>query len=197
MAKKAKKRTDFPSKVTDLSLEQLLDAVDRRIASGEVPWPLVAGPTPWPYPFPYPRPPHVPDPWPPRCPVCGSGFGYGTTAQQITGALDAQSIMPSALAGGRPATRTVTVKQIWRELKQALVDWKSRYADVEEETELDTMAASGNGRFDVLSAVRRSDFFNSLGLVLHYFQIGGDEDLGDVVETIAKLLGDLGHMVTT
>ncbi len=52
MAKKAKKRTKFPSKVADLSIEQLWEAIDRRVADGEVPWPVAGGPAPWPMPLP-------------------------------------------------------------------------------------------------------------------------------------------------
>ncbi len=195
MAKKAKKRTAFPSKVADLSIEQLWEAIDRRIASGEVPWPVAGGPAPWPMPLPMPRPPVFPEPWPPFCPVCGTRNRIPNLEGPASSLAEAQSLMPR-LSAVRSGSRTVTSNQIWEELKKALEAWKSRFSDVTQDNKLASMAASGDGRFDVLSAVRRSPFFGSLGLVLHYFQIGGDEDLGDVVETIGKLLEDLGHMVT-
>lgn len=206
MTKAPEKKRGFPSSPGEMTFEQLTKFVDQRMTRGEAPWPPRMGPLPWPFPRPYPEPSWVPDPLPPNCPVCGNGarqFGTTVGAPAMMTAPSA-GMMASRLAGlssglGQTAVAgaTITDERIWEELKAALASWKNRYVDVTPETKLASMAASGDGRFDILSAIARSPFFAGRGLILHYFQIGGDETLSDVVETIGNLLEDLGYMVVS
>lgn len=195
MAQKPRKKKSFPSSVGDLTIRQLVTLIDRRIAGGEIPWPLrpnseegwswQAKQFPWPYPYINPQPHQGSGPWQPN--FVEPRFGGHSGAANV-----AFSASPSAYVHTSAA---ISTDLIWSELKSALVEWKPRFGDVTESTKLASMTASGDGRFDILSAVARSAFFNSLGLVLHYFQIGGDETLEDVIETIGRLLEDLGHVV--
>lgn len=197
MAKSTQTKSAQRTALDGMSMEDLHGLIDSRIAGGEIPWPLNSWGLPWPIwpPFP-PFPPVGPLPSPP-CPVCGANTHPGLARAMVA----AQGFQPMARVAGAPAKaegrQTLTTGKIWRELQEALGRWKPRLEGLDKDTELASMSASGGGRFDVLSAVNVSPFFKGLGLFLHYFQIGGDDTLGEVSDTIARLLEDLGHRVTT
>ena len=196
MAKGTKSKSTFPTNVSDLTVDQLMTLIDRKIAGGEVPWPMDVGLTPNPYP-PYPWPGPIP-PWPPYpCPPI-----YNTRTAAISDAMpgampsQSKSLYKMQMLATAPR-QTVSEAKIQDELIDALVSWKPRFAGITKKKKLKDMAASGDGRFDVISAVDLWPFFQSLGLNLHYFHIGSDETLEEAAETIGKLLENIGHVVTS
>ena len=184
----------FPDGVAEMSIDQLMAAIDRRVAAqaGENPWPTIAGrhlhPFPWPSPVAF--PPVSPYSAPPVCPACGGALFPGgcSAAHPMGGAARRASV-------GAP-NPAVSFRRILEELIAALKAWKVRFATVRKDSRLSDMVSTGNGRFDILSAVARWRFFQDLGLALAYVHIGADETVSDVAETIARLLEDAGHGVT-
>lgn len=115
MAKSAKKTNAFPSKVADMSVEQLMATIDRRIASGEVPWPLTFGPKPWPFPNPFPEPPIGPEPWPPFCPACGSDSVLARSRGVALGVPQFDPGTAHAFSAPQSGPVTLHIDQIWED----------------------------------------------------------------------------------
>lgn len=103
--------------------------------------------------------------------------------------------MNYSMATAVPAKSFISMDQIGTELLEALGRWKDRLKGKKLTDKVAGLAANGGGRFDVVSAVNRSALFRGLGLVLFPSHLAGDDDLGDVVETLSKLLIDAGHEV--
>lgn len=166
-------------------IDQLLDYIDIRIAGGEVPWPL--------------RPQLMAGQNVVALPVGAPGHGAANYA--LWGVVPPPEAVQgteafTALAARRGPQASISHDRIWAELKDALVNFKPRFSKVGPKTVAADLSASGNGQIDVLSATRRSAFFQGLGLELrmHHFKRGAT--LSDMVTKIGELLAKLGHRVT-
>lgn len=194
MSPKATSAPTTSSSLADHNLDDLITVIEQRLTDPTRYRPPIGG-NPWP-----PIWPPVCPPWPPFCPECAArelgayGLGQIPKAVQSPGAAPFVSTANSMMRAA-PSKSFVSVDQIGAELLRALGSWKDRLKGKTLSDKVAGLAANGGGRFDVVSAVNRSALFRGLGLMLFPSLLAGDDDLGDVVETLSKLLTDAGHEV--
>lgn len=195
--------------LSDLTKEQLIAMITDQMDEASFVSPDYSVPPYWPKPpippvvGPFPWPPICPT-WPPICPVCGfkdtlrEGGGIPDWVRPVTGLDQTPQMMRAYSAASVPQIRQTVVSnaQIQEALLAAMRAWKPRFADVTLAKKLASLTVSGSGRMDIISAVRRARFFQILGVTLSPPQMSGDVTLGDVADTLATLIDDLGHVVT-